>query len=73
MQRLCARITPFAPAWHLGERVDCVEPLSQGGFHEATLAAFGAAEWLAGASVALEYTTSSKRLQGFLGVQASAD
>ena len=73
VQRLCARITPFAPAWHLGERVDCVEPLSQGGFLVATLAAFGAAEWLAGASVPLEYTTSSKRLQGFLGVQASAD
>ena len=73
MQRLCARITPFAPAWHLGERVDCVEPLSQRGFLVATPAAFGAAEWLAGASVPLEYTTSSKRLQGFLGVQASAD
>ena len=73
VQRLCARITPFAPAWHLGERVDCVEPLSQGGFLVATLAAFGAAARLAGASVPLEYTTSSKRLQGFLGVQASAD
>lgn len=39
------------------------------GFHEATLAAFGAAEWLSGASIPLEYTTSSKRLQGLLGVE----
>lgn len=38
------------------------------GFHEATLAAFGAAEWLAGAKLPLEYTTSSARLQGYLGV-----
>ncbi len=42
------------------------------GFHEATLAAFGAAEWLAGAKLPLEYTTSSARLQGLLGVDASA-
>ncbi|WP_404302974.1 NAD(P)/FAD-dependent oxidoreductase [Alicycliphilus denitrificans] len=39
------------------------------GFHEATLAAFGAAEWLAGYKLPLEYTTSSERLQGFLGVR----
>lgn len=39
------------------------------GFHEATLAAFGAAEWLAGHKLPLEYTTSSERLQGFLGVR----
>ncbi len=38
------------------------------GFHEATLAAFGAAEWLAGTELPLEYTTSSERLQGLLGV-----
>ncbi|MBI3102033.1 MAG: NAD(P)/FAD-dependent oxidoreductase [Burkholderiales bacterium] len=38
------------------------------GFHEATLAAFGAAEWLAGHKLPLEYTTSSERLQGLLGV-----
>lgn len=38
------------------------------GFHEATLAAFGAAEWLAGHKVPLEYTTSSERLQRLLGV-----
>ncbi|OJX33468.1 MAG: ferredoxin--NADP(+) reductase [Burkholderiales bacterium 68-12] len=38
------------------------------GFHEATLAAFGAAEWLAGHSLPLEYTTSSERLQRLLGV-----
>lgn len=37
-------------------------------FHEATLAAFGAAEWLAGGSIPLEYTTSSRRLQDLLGV-----
>lgn len=39
------------------------------GFHEATLAAFGAAEWLAGHKLPLEYTTSSERLQVFLGVR----
>ncbi|MBW7834609.1 MAG: NAD(P)/FAD-dependent oxidoreductase [Simplicispira suum] len=38
------------------------------GFHEATLAAFGAAEWLAGQKIPLEYTTSSARLQRLLGV-----
>lgn len=38
------------------------------GFHEAALAAFGAAEWLAGEKLPLEYTTSSARLQGYLGV-----
>ena len=38
------------------------------GFHEATLAAFGAAEWLAGHKLPLEYTTSSERLQQRLGV-----
>jgi thioredoxin reductase (NADPH) len=32
------------------------------GFHEATLAAFGAAEWLAGHKLPLEYTTSSELL-----------
>ena len=37
------------------------------GFHEATLAAFGAAEWLAGCKLPLEYTTSSERLQTLLG------
>jgi thioredoxin reductase (NADPH) len=41
------------------------------GFHEATLAAFAIAERLAGHSVALEYTTSSARLQQRLGVAAS--
>ncbi len=38
------------------------------GFHEATLAAFAAAEQLAGQKVPLEYTTSSARLQQRLGV-----
>lgn len=38
------------------------------GFHEATLAAFAASEWLTGAKVPLEYTTSSARLQGLLGL-----
>ncbi len=38
------------------------------GFHEATLAAFGAAEMLAGQKIPLEYTTSSERLQWRLGV-----
>ena len=41
------------------------------GFHEATLAAFGAAEWLAGTRLPLEYTTSSERLQARLGVAAA--
>ena len=40
------------------------------GFHEATLAAFAAAERLAGHKVPLEYTTSSARLQQRLGVAA---
>jgi len=39
------------------------------GFHEATLAAFGAAEWLAGHKLPLEYTTSSALLQQRLGVR----
>lgn len=38
------------------------------GFHEATLAAFAAAERLAGHSLPLEYTSSSTRLQQRLGV-----
>ena len=38
------------------------------GFHEAALAAFGAAEWLVGEKVPLEYTTSSARLHGYLRV-----
>jgi thioredoxin reductase (NADPH) len=38
------------------------------GFHEATLAAFGAAEWLTGRKQPLEYTTSSERLQRLLRV-----
>ena len=42
------------------------------GFHEATLAAFAAAEQLSGQKVPLEYTTSSARLQQRLGV-AGAD
>ena len=42
------------------------------GFHEATLAAFSAAEWLAGQPVPLEYTSSSTRLQQRLGVQAAS-
>ncbi len=41
------------------------------GFHEATLAAFGAAEWLTGHKLPLEYTTSSAKLQGLLGVAAA--
>lgn len=41
------------------------------GFHEATLAAFGAAEMLAGEKIPLEYTTSSARLQRRLGVAPS--
>lgn len=39
------------------------------GFHEATLAAFAAAEALAGQKLPLEYTSSSSRLQKYLGVQ----
>lgn len=38
------------------------------GFHEATLAAFAAAEALSGEKVALQYTTTSPRLQQRLGV-----
>ncbi len=38
------------------------------GFHEATLAAFAAAEWLAGHSLPLEYTSSSERLQRLLKI-----
>lgn len=38
------------------------------GFHEATLAAFAAAEYLTGAPVALQYTTTSTRLHERLGV-----
>jgi thioredoxin reductase (NADPH) len=38
------------------------------GFHEATLAAFAAAERLAGAPVPLQYTTTSKLLHERLGV-----
>ena len=41
------------------------------GFHEAALAAFGAAEWLAGHKLPLEYTTSSEKLQKLLGVEAN--
>ena len=38
-------------------------------FHEATLAAFAAAEWLSGAKVLLQYTTTSARLHSILGVE----
>jgi len=38
------------------------------GFHEATLAAFAAAEYLSGQPVALQYTTSSTQLQKRLGI-----
>lgn len=38
------------------------------GFHEATLAAFGAAELLGGAPVALQYTTTSTKLHERLGL-----
>ena len=38
-------------------------------FHEATLAAFAAAEWLSGDKVALQYTTTSARLHAILGVE----
>ncbi|MBS0509293.1 MAG: NAD(P)/FAD-dependent oxidoreductase [Proteobacteria bacterium] len=40
------------------------------GFHEATLAAFAAAEQLAGCKLGLEYTTSSARLQQLLAPSA---
>ncbi len=43
------------------------------GFHEATLAAFAAAEQLAGQKIPLEYTTSSARLQQRLGVAGSGN
>ncbi|QNP49049.1 NAD(P)/FAD-dependent oxidoreductase [Diaphorobacter aerolatus] len=39
------------------------------GFHEATLAAFAAAEYLSGAPVALQYTTTSSKLHERLGVE----
>lgn len=42
------------------------------GFHEATLAAFAAAQALTGHSGPLEYTTSSERLQRRLGVLPAA-
>jgi thioredoxin reductase (NADPH) len=42
------------------------------GFHEATLAAFGAAEFLSGAKVPLQYTTTSARLHQLLGVAPAA-
>ncbi|GKT20665.1 NAD(P)/FAD-dependent oxidoreductase [Acidovorax sp. SUPP3334] len=42
------------------------------GFHEATLAAFGAAEYLSGAPVALQYTTTSAWLHQRLGVAVPA-
>jgi thioredoxin reductase (NADPH) len=38
------------------------------GFHEATLAAFAAAEYLSGHTMPLEYTSSSTRLQQRLGL-----
>lgn len=38
------------------------------GFHEATLAAFAAAEYLSADKVALQYTTTSTRLHDLLGV-----
>ena len=41
------------------------------GFHEATLAAFAAAEALSGKPVALQYTTSSTRLHQLLGVDSA--
>ena len=40
------------------------------GFHEATMAAMAAVEYLSGAPLQLEYTTTSKRLQQRLGVLA---
>ena len=42
------------------------------GFHEATLAAFGAAEAIKGDKVALQYTTTSARLHQLLGVTPAA-
>ncbi|WP_334133522.1 NAD(P)/FAD-dependent oxidoreductase [Tepidimonas sp.] len=43
------------------------------GFHEATLAAFAVAQWLRpGQRIALEYTTTSARLQRLLGVVPQA-
>lgn len=42
------------------------------GFHEATLAAFAAAEHLGAAPVALQYTTTSTRLRERLGVAPAA-
>ncbi|MEG3062398.1 MAG: NAD(P)/FAD-dependent oxidoreductase [Comamonas sp.] len=41
-------------------------------FHEATLAAFAAAELLSGAKVLLQYTTTSARLHAILGVEHPA-
>lgn len=38
-------------------------------FHEATMAAFAAAEWLSGDKVLLQYTTTSARLHAILGVE----
>ncbi len=38
-------------------------------FHEATLAAFAAAEWLSGDKVLLQYTTTSAKLHAILGVE----
>ncbi|MBF5004386.1 NAD(P)/FAD-dependent oxidoreductase [Diaphorobacter caeni] len=43
------------------------------GFHEATLAAFAAAEQLSGAPVALQYTTTSAKLHERLGVEHHRD
>lgn len=40
-------------------------------FHEATLAAFAAAEWLSGDKVLLQYTTTSAKLHSILGVEHS--
>ena len=37
-------------------------------FHEATMAAFAAAEYLQGSKPLLEYTTTSARLHAILGV-----
>lgn len=42
------------------------------GFHEATLAAFAAAEYLSGQTLPLEYTSSSTRLQQRLGLLETA-
>jgi thioredoxin reductase (NADPH) len=41
-------------------------------FHEATLAAFAAAELLSGTKVLLQYTTTSARLHAILGVEHPA-